>query len=62
MDSEKHQDLGSWTGLQNAFAAVGGSCSAARAQCLKHVRDSRLLDDLGLTRKQVPHGTPASPP
>ena len=49
MDSEKHQDLGVWTGLQNAFAAVGGSCSAARAQCLKHVRDSGLLDDLGLT-------------
>jgi hypothetical protein len=49
MDSEKHIDLGSWTGLQNAFAAVAGSCSAARAQCLKQVRDSRMLDDLGLT-------------
>src|SRR5690242_1830204 len=49
MDSEKHRDLGSWTGLQNAFAAVAGSCSAARAQCLKQVRDSSILDDLGLT-------------
>lgn len=49
MDSEKHRDLGSWTGVQNAFAAVGGSCSAARAQCLKHVRDSGMLDDLGFT-------------
>lgn len=49
MDNEKHRDLGSWTGLQNAFAAVAGSCSAARAQCLKQVRDSRMLDDLGLT-------------
>ena len=49
MDTEKHRDLGSWTGLQNAFAAVAGSCSAARAQCLKQVRDSHLLDDLGLT-------------
>ena len=49
MEHEKHQDLGSWTGLQNAFAAVAGSCSAARAQCLKQVRDSHLLDDLGLT-------------
>jgi len=49
MDSEKHCDLGSWTGLQKAFAAVAGSCSAARAQCLKQVRDSKMLDDLGLT-------------
>jgi len=49
MDSDKHLDLGSWTGLQKAFAAVSGSCSAARAQCLKQVRDSKMLDDLGLT-------------
>jgi len=49
MDTEKHMDLGSWTGLQNAFAAVAGQCSSARAQCLKQVRDSGLLDDLGLT-------------
>ena len=49
MDSEKQFDLGSWTGLQKAFAAVAGSCSAARAQCLKQVRDSKMLDDLGLT-------------
>ena len=49
MDTEKNRDLGSWTGLQKAFAAVAGSCSAARAQCLKQVRDSHLLDDLGLT-------------
>ncbi len=49
MDSEKQRDLGSWIGLQKAFAAVGGSCSAARAQCLKQVRDSHMLDDLGFT-------------
>ncbi|HJT87609.1 MAG TPA: hypothetical protein VJ732_07125 [Bryobacteraceae bacterium] len=49
MDSEKQFDLGSWTGLQKAFAAVAGSCSAARARCLKQVRDSGMLDDLGLT-------------
>ena len=49
MDSEKQIDLGSWIGLQQAFAVVSGSCSAARAQCLKHVRDSKMLDDLGLT-------------
>lgn len=49
MDHEKHQDLGSWVGLQKAFASVAGSCSAARAQCLKQVRESHLLDELGLT-------------
>lgn len=49
MDTEKQLDLGSWTGLQQAFAIVSGSCSAARAQCLRQVRDSKMLDDLGLT-------------
>jgi hypothetical protein len=49
MDSEKQIDLGSWIGLQQAFAVVTGSCSAARAQCLKQVRDSKMLDSLGLT-------------
>lgn len=49
MDTEKRVDLGSWIGLQQAFAIVSGSCSAARAQCLRQVRDSKMLDDLGLT-------------
>lgn len=55
MDSEKHRDLGSWTGLQNAFAAVASSCSSARAQRLKQVRDSGILDDLGLTWGEFCH-------
>src|SRR5579862_6983725 len=49
MDAQKLTDLGSWAGLQQAFAIVTGSCSAARAQCLKQVRDSKILDDLGFT-------------
>jgi hypothetical protein len=49
MDSEKQREFGSWLGLQKAFAVVSGSCSAARAQCLKQVRDSHMLDDLGFT-------------
>jgi len=49
MDSQKQIDLGSWVGLQKAFANVSSGCSAARAQCLKQVRDSNMLDDLGLT-------------
>ena len=49
MDSQKQLDLGTWVGLQKAFANVASGCSAARAQCLKQVRDSHLLDDLGFT-------------
>ena len=49
MNMDKQIDLGSWTGLQQAFAVISGSCSAARAQCLKQVRDSPMLDDVGLT-------------
>ena len=49
MDSEKQVNLGSWLGLQKAFATVAGSCTAARAQCLRQVRDSHMLDDIGLT-------------
>src|SRR5690348_12773816 len=49
MNTEKQVDLGSWIGLQQAFAVVTGSCSAARAQCLRQVRDSKILDGLGLT-------------
>lgn len=49
MDSQKQIDLGSWVGLQKAFSTLASSCSAARAQCLKQVRDSNMLDDLGFT-------------
>jgi len=49
MDAERQVDLGSWVGLQRAFAVVTGSCSAARAQCLRQIRDSKMLDDLGVT-------------
>ena len=49
MDSQKQLDLGSWVGLQKAFANVSSGCAAARAQCLKQVRDSHMLDDLGFT-------------
>ena len=49
MDNEKQREFGSWLGLQKAFAVVAGSCSAARAQCLKQVRDSHILDETGFT-------------
>ena len=49
METEKQLELGSWLGLQRAFATVAGSCSAARAQCLKQVRESNVLEEAGLT-------------
>ena len=49
METNPQIDLGSWIGLQKAFSTVAGSCSAARAQCLKQVRDSKILDEAGLT-------------
>src|SRR5690349_4199221 len=55
MDTENQIDLGSWIGLQQAFAIVTGSCSAARAQCLRQVRDSKILDGLGLTWDEFCH-------
>ena len=60
MDAQKHADLGSWAGLQQAFAIVAGSCAAARAQCLRQVRDSKILDDLGFTWDESAMITPAS--
>lgn len=35
-------DLGRWLGRREAFAAVAGRCSAAEAQSLRTVRDSKL--------------------
>src|SRR5690348_5587178 len=49
METEKQIEIGSWLGLQRAFATVAGSCSAARAQCLKQVRESHILEEAGLT-------------
>jgi hypothetical protein len=49
METEKHIDLGAWLGRQQAFATVAGGCTAARAQCLQQIRDSGMLDELGIT-------------
>ena len=52
MASQKQFDLGSWVVLQKAFANVASGYSAARAQCLKQVRDSYTLDHVDFTSEE----------
>lgn len=41
--------LGTWIGREQAFNAMAHHCSAARAACLKQVRDSEAYKKLNLT-------------
>jgi len=43
------EELGRWLGRRDAFAAIAGRCSAAEAESLRRVRDSKLYRNLGLT-------------
>ena len=43
---------GTWIGREQAFNAVAHHCSAARAACLKHVRDTAAYQTLNLTWDQ----------
>ena len=50
MDTPKEWiDAGAWIGRQQAFAVIGSQCSAAQAISLKHVKESRAYEQLGLT-------------
>jgi hypothetical protein len=42
-------DAGAWIGRQQAFSLVGSKCSAAQAQCLREIRESRAYERLGVT-------------
>ncbi len=42
-------DAAAWVGRQQAFAVIASKCSAAQAQCLQQVRESRIHDQFGLT-------------
>ena len=42
-------DAGAWVGRQQAFALIGSKCSAAQAQCLRDIRESRAYEKLGVT-------------
>jgi len=43
------EELGRWLGRRDAFAAIAGRCSAAEAESLRRVRDSKMYRNLGLT-------------
>ena len=42
-------NAGAWIGRQQAFALMGSKCSAAQAQCLRDIRQSRAYETLGIT-------------
>ena len=42
-------ELGTWTGQSQAFRSLARHCSAADAECLKRIRESRSYEGLGLT-------------
>lgn len=48
-DREDALDLGAWLGRRQAFALVAGRCSAADAQCLRELRESKKYKLAGLT-------------
>jgi hypothetical protein len=45
-------DLGIWLGRKQAFSAVAGRCSAADAECLRQIRESKAYRSLDLTWDQ----------
>jgi hypothetical protein len=45
-------DLGIWLGRKQAFSAVAGRCSAADAECLRQIRESKTYRSLDLTWDQ----------
>jgi len=42
-------ELGTWLGRRQAFSIVAGRCSAADAQCLRELRESKKYKSMGLT-------------
>ena len=45
-------EMGKWLGRREAFSLVAGRCSAADAQCLRDLRESKKYKELGLTWEQ----------
>jgi hypothetical protein len=45
-------DLGVWLGRKQAFSAIAGRCSAADAECLRQIRESKAYRSLDLTWDQ----------
>ncbi len=42
-------ELGTWMGRKQAFASLAGGCSAADAECLRHLREQKKYRALGLS-------------
>ena len=42
-------DFGTWIGRRHAFSLIAGRCSAADAQCLRELHESKEYRKLGLT-------------
>ncbi len=47
--SREWMEIGAWIGRQQAFGAIANNCSAAQALSLKQVKQSGVLEQLGLT-------------
>ncbi|HLK47628.1 MAG TPA: hypothetical protein VKT49_05810 [Bryobacteraceae bacterium] len=45
-------DLGAWIGKSQTFGLISNRCSAAQAECLQHLRESRAYQSLGLSWDQ----------
>jgi hypothetical protein len=46
---ESALDIGTWLGRRQAFSLIAGRCSAADAECLRELRESKKYKLLGLT-------------
>ena len=52
-DAQAALEFGKWVGRRQAFSQVAGRCSAADAQCLRELRESKRYKVMGLTWEQV---------
>jgi len=46
-------EFGTWIGRRQALSVISGRCSAADAQCLRELRESKQYKKLGLTWEQA---------
>lgn len=49
MEAAQILDAAAWVGRQQAFALIASKCSAAQAECLRQIKETRAHDQLGLT-------------
>ena len=49
MDTVQLIDAAALSGRQQAFALIASKCTAAQAQCLRQIRETRVYEQFGLT-------------